>query len=292
MKGSDFVNAYRQANPFAWEKAALELYRQGHAIDWPWVPIQVEDKNGNRGEVRVASDYFSVGTPDDFLRLPLLPRTAQNIANLTGLLLPTPKLVYETWRQAPVKLTPVRSGALAAPFKANMGANLPQYAAHNAAIEAERAGRVGLLSGAKKDIVMYKGWAPGKVLIYGWFWPDARPLKEAMSDDAQPIQPRSNAHGDFYVDYSHGVRFVHPFMKVNGEEVPVEAVLASPALAGLVNDEGPLKVVRYPADITPAPVRPYQPSALATRDYVVPRNGPPADVGLAVMSMLSRKNPT
>lgn len=285
MKGSDFATANAKASPYGWEKAALDLYRQGSTVDWPWVDVRVEDGQGRRGTVRVASDYFSVGEPDDFLRLPLLPRTAQNIANLTGLLLPTPKLVRDTWRQAPVKLSPIKAGSLPSPYNQNLGANLAQYATHNAAIEMQRGGRQGLVTGVKKDIVISKLLASGKVIIYGWFYPDDRPLKESMSDDAQPIQPRSNAHGDFYVDYSHGARFVHPVMSVDGHgDMLVEDVLRDPALAGLVSDEGPLKAMRYAADVTPSVVRP----SLAS-NVTIPRNGSPADVGLAELAMLSRR---
>jgi hypothetical protein len=219
------------------------------------VPITLRSGNHD-ATLRVASDVFAIGTPDDFVRLPLTPTAAQRIANLGGLLLPTPLLAREIWKQADVKLRPIRSGELAQPYKDNKGASMAQYAAHNAAIEAARAGQAGLVTGHKKDVVLSNIYRPGKVLIYGWFWPDARPLKETMDGSGQPIQPRSNVHGDFYVDYSHGIRFVSPIITVDGQEMLTEAVLKDPELSKLVSDEGPLKVARYPAPNAPAVVRP------------------------------------
>jgi hypothetical protein len=284
VKASEFIAAYKGLP--AWENAAFELAREGAVVDWPMVPVQLRTPDGaHEGTVRVASDLFAVGTPDDFLRLPLTPGAAQRIANLGGLLLPTPLLARRIWEQADVKLTPIQSGSLPA-YKENKGAFMPQYAAHDVAIEAQRAGRTGLVTGHKKDIVVSKLLKPGKVIIYGWFRSDKPLTKESMDPSANPIQPRSDAHGDFYVDYSHGVRFVSPFMTVDGKSMLTEDVMRDPELSALVSDEGPLKTVRYAAPNAPAKVYPHTPSEpQASRDDVFyrPGHGSLADQGLAVL---------
>jgi len=166
--------------------------------------------------------------------LPLTPINAQRIANSLGMLLPTSKMVDAIWVQSQVKLLPQ-------PLVPNKGANLAQYAEHSRAIDGQLETQASLLSGAfpvsgqKKDIILSNIWKPGKVVIYGWYRPDG-----------SHIQPKYNVHGDFYVDYSHGVRLVSPQMLVDGSPMNVEDVLRSPELASLLSDEGVLNRTRYP----------------------------------------------
>ena len=101
-----------------------------------------------------------------------------------------------------------------------------------------------LISGQKKDVIISalygpnhpNGWKPGKEVIFGWYRPDG-----------SRIQPKSNIHGDFYVDYSHGIRAVAPNMEVDGQTFSTEDVLRSKELSGLLSDEGPITQVRYPS---------------------------------------------
>jgi hypothetical protein len=187
------------------------------------------------GTFFVAADYFAIGTSEDYVRLPLTPSIAQRIANAKGMLLPTSKMVEDIWR-AGEKLTPE-------PMVPNKGANLAQYAEHSRAIDAQLRSAFAThpmnsavpLSGHKKDVILSNIWKPGKVVIYGWYRPDGT-----------HIQPKSNIHGDFYVDYSHGIRLVSPTMIVDGQNMNVEDVLKSPIYAGVLSDEGPLVRTRYP----------------------------------------------
>lgn len=279
MKGSEFVQTYKKTSLAKWEAAALELARQGSTVAWPMVALKLE-ADGHTATLKVASDYFAIGTPEDFVRLPLTPRTAQTIANLSGELLPTPKLVSDIHKQASVQLTP-------SPMS-NRGANLEDYAAHSAKIETLRASRVGLVSGTKKDVVISNLAKAGKVLIYGWFWPEGVKPGGGFSN---PIQPRSNVHGDFYVDYSHGIRFVSPVMTVDGEDMMTEAVLRDPKLSKLVSDEGPVRQVRYPADNAPAPYRPHTSAEYrASYDvYPVSRTVSLSDQGLGQLLAMAEK---
>lgn len=247
MKGSEFVAAFR-GKPFtAWESAAVSMARRGDVLAWPLLPVTFTD--GVRTCVlRVACDYFAVGEPSDYLRLPLTPLRAQQIADSFGFLLPTKKIATELWRQAPVKATPQPQGQ-------NLGANLDQYAAEDRATETNLASihARGIVAGHRKDIVVGKLVRPGKVVIWGWFWPDDPtihgPYLTADLRASQPIQPYSDAHGDFYVDYSHGVRFVEGVCKLDGVTRATQDVLADPSLASLLSDEGALlpAQIRYPA---------------------------------------------
>jgi hypothetical protein len=183
-----------------------------------------------------------MGVPGDALRIPLTPGAAQAVANAYGSLLPTKNLVDAIWQTASRKMEPN-------PLVPNKGANMEQYASHSATIDNQlhQAGAEfgELVAGIKKDVVISNAMTPGKVVIYGWHKPNG-----------QPIQPLSNVHGDFYVDYSHGIRLVAPTMQIDGRgEVPTEQVYKDPVLSQLVANS-PIKQVRYPAPgATPAPAQ-------------------------------------
>ena len=55
----------------------------------------------------VAPDYLSIGTDDDWARIPLTPMAAQIIADSFHCFLPTRKMVDDIYKQAVVKLEPV-----------------------------------------------------------------------------------------------------------------------------------------------------------------------------------------
>lgn len=242
MKGSEFVATYGPRGYVAWENAAFELARSGESVSWPFQDVEFQ-AGGHNVVVKVASDYFAIGTPEDCLRLPLTPTTAQRIANLTGCVLPTYKLVLETWRAAKTKLVPTS-------MVPNKGANMAQFAEHNALIEQQLAGTGnGLLrSGHKKDVVIGKAVKPGKVVIYGWIKNDCPTPTDQMPSMTATwrTQPYSNVHGDFYFDYSHGIRLVASECLIDGRKYDIDQVLTDASLAYCLSDEGPV-APRYPA---------------------------------------------
>ena len=73
--------------------------------------------------------------------------------------------------------------------------------------------------------------------------------------DGQPIQPLSTTHGDWYADYSHGVRLVGKIMLIDGEPRKVAEVLRDPELSPLLCDEGALKRVRYRTEEGPGQMK-------------------------------------
>jgi len=240
MKASDFVRAYRGKGLTAWEKAVESLAAQGGRVAWPFYPLTF-DANDARGQthrvvVPVAVDYLAIGEPGECMRMPLTPEMAQAILNQHGELLPTPKLVDLMAQLAPVQIT-------ARAMVPNKGADLEQYLAHSQLIDGDVAAKApkagALLFGSKKDVVVSNIMAPGKVVIYGPKWAQKQGL--------------SNIHGNFYVDYSHGIRAVAGTSLVDGQEIPTERLYTDPVLAPLVSNEGPLRSPRYK---TSAPVAP------------------------------------
>jgi hypothetical protein len=245
VKASEFILTYGKRGLAAWEAAIALLAKAGQLSIPSLAAVPVKSANGNlTGTVLVTSDYVTVGEPGDQLRIPLTPASAQAVANAYGgALLPTRKLVKDTWQASAYKLEPH-------PEVPNKGSDMTQYAEHSTFIDSQLSAKLAesgeLVSGIKKDVVVSNIYKPGKVVIYGWLKPDG-----------SPVQPLSNVHGDFYVDYSHGVRLVAPTMTIDGQgEVLTENVYKDPVLSSLVSDEGSIRTTRYPTTTSPSNVAP------------------------------------
>lgn len=175
--------------------------------------------------VWVTPDYVSVGSRQDFLRMPLTHPSATAVANQFGCVLPTTRIVDAVYQQAKYHLVPDTL-----PPGPKMRSS-EYYLRHRKLIERQRAGiPLGeLISGHKKDVVLTGRLTlkPDRIAIYGWH---RRP------DD--PIQPLSTVHGARYADYSHGVRLVWSTVLVGGEARSIYEVLRDPELAAVLSDEG------------------------------------------------------
>ena len=125
---------------------------------------------------------------------------------------------------------------------------VPVFSNHNAIVRAQRAEQLeahplgALVAGHQKDVVITAklASAPGKVAIYGWH-----------QTNGTPIQPLYLKHIASWVDYSQCIRLVQQQMLVNGATQTVAEVLANPALAGLLSDEGVVLNPRYPTNALP-----------------------------------------
>ena len=251
MRASEFVASFSKRSYSAWENAVLDEARSGQLLPVGYTELVLR-ADDHEARVRVRADQLSIGVPGDSMRMPLTPERAQDILNLTGELLPTPLICWQFWRQS-TQLTPFSEAP-------NRGANLPQYLAHSRGIDqlAAATGKTSFptgLGGTKKNIIVSNIYQPKKVLIFGWYRPsppypdvldDKRPMEAA---GRQPLQPKSNVHGDFYVDYSHGVQGVHPECIVDGRPREIEEIYRDPILSKLVSSEGPVRVPRYPSKV-------------------------------------------
>lgn len=249
MLGSEFIAAFRGRPYRVWENAVVDEAQKGALTPWPWVDVTLSDGD-HSAVLRVQSDVLAVGSLEDHVRIPLTPSVAQDVCNVNDWLLPTPWLVYQTWRAASVKLPPTA-------MQPNLGANLTQYAAHSAVLDGQISSANGagkLACGGKKSVVVSNIMMPGRVVIFGWYQPepDVFTNKKSMVDpQRQPWQPLSNVHGDFYVDYSHGIRAIGGTCQVDGQTMRTEDLYKHPTLSKLVSNEGPVKTPRYPSRIKP-----------------------------------------
>jgi hypothetical protein len=204
------------------------------------VPIRGNVRDRDTGTVRevtaslqVMPDYLAVGSDADFVRMPMTPQTAQQIADRFSCVLPTRKMVNAIDEHAELRLTPH-------PLSKDREA-VATFFAHHRIIERQRTGKpLGLLTiGIKKDIVLSPRIfeRPQRLAIYGW-----RQL------DGKPIQSLTIVHSNRYVDYSHGARLVLNNIEIDGKRTKITEVLADPRRCGLVSDEGPMSPPAYPLD--------------------------------------------
>lgn len=186
--------------------------------------------------VWVTPDYLCIGSDEDYVRIPMSPRTAQRIADSYGAFLPTRRVVDDVHAVA-VKISPRPM----APSR--LMSSVAYFVNHNDLIQEqlrERGAELGqLISGHKKDIVLCKALENGhddRVAIYGWCFADGKPIQGL----------NASSHNWIYSDYSHGVRLVAHKMLVNGDARSYDEVLTDPSVAGMISDEGFLSITRYP----------------------------------------------
>jgi hypothetical protein len=197
-------------------------------------------KNGKKVQAKifVSSDYFSIGSNQRYLRIPMTPMTAQVIADRFHLVIPTRKMVKLIYENAAVKLRPRPMP----PGKAM--ASIDYYEAHNQTIQGQLVGKDinQLIAGHKKDVVNTRKLLgrPKQVAIYGWH-----------RRSGKAIQPLSLVHVNTYADYSHGVRYVRDKMEVDGKMMSIRDVLQHPYLHELISDEGVVTSEKVPTKSHP-----------------------------------------
>lgn len=237
LGGTEFVRLTATLTAAERDSLALEQWSRGNVPSWLRRSFLLKDTLCDARDAshevifRILPDVLAIGDDNDYLRLPLLPATAQRVASAYGAMLPTRRLSDLIHRHCPVKLQPHPMTP-----DATM-TTLPVFVAHDALIR-EALQQVGArpgqpVAGHKKDIVLTNRMATetGRLFIYGWHYPDGK-----------AIQPLSAAHHSGYVDYSHGVRLVCDEVWVDGRLHSLRSLLADPVLYALVSDEsGPLE---------------------------------------------------
>lgn len=195
------------------------------------INAQFYDLNNNLHQIKywVMPDYLSIGSDSDFCRVPMGPITAQTVADWFGATMPTRKLVDNIYQNAAVKLAPVPYAPVG-----NENEKVYKFIQHNSDIQAQfnnANGELGeLIGGTKKDVVISNKIVdpnrPNHVTIYGWH-----------QLNGQPIQPLTNIHYNYYVDYSHGIRFLYSKVLVDGDTMNVRDILKDNILYKILSDE-------------------------------------------------------
>ena len=190
-------------------------------------------------EMWVLPDYLAVGNDQDFVRMPMGPLTAQRVADSLYCSLPTTFLSD--------RIDEVSEGRIEIfPFRPVGDRNMKPLCfedsnnAINALMRSKGLKFGQFVSGLKKDVVLTtrlenEAGFDRHVAIYGWHHPDGHPQ-----------QPLFIRHGNFYSDYSHGIRLIYRTIKIDGKEYDLRAVLEDPFLFRLVSkEEVPFKRASY-----------------------------------------------
>jgi hypothetical protein len=177
----------------------------------------------------VTPDYLAVGSNSDHVRVPLGLPAALRVADAFDMMLPTTRMVDAIYAQAALRLSP---------RPMNPGPQMSStdyFMRHDATLDqqlVQAGGRDGvLLAGHKKDLVLANRLSSnrGRVAIYGWH-----------RGNGDPIQPLSTVHGEYYADYSHGIRLVSRTAYVDGRAVDLRSLLTDGTYAAMLNSDGPL----------------------------------------------------
>lgn len=240
--GTDFLQSLPKHAGSDREQAIIAAVRAGEYAPIEWSTLS-SVANGRSLVLYVAADALRIGTADDSVRVNACARSAQQIADLLGCVLPTTKICDLIWEQAVVRVTPCIGGA------GKDMTDTVRMAAHHACVEAKVAGRSGLIENVGKHWVIANELSShvGFAANYGWFDPSApyhsRPSRNGPLRLWQSLGTR---HSIAYVDYSQVVRLVYRACVLDGEQRDLVDVMRDPALASLVSDEGPMHLTRIP----------------------------------------------
>ncbi len=236
--GTEFINNNMNVNRSVRETNILKEFLDGNIPDFlrKFTQITVTDDN-NTLTYLVSSDYISIGSDSDYVRMPMNPLTAQKIADQYDCSLPTRKMVIDIWKQSTYQLAPLPWGP---PYDASM-MSTNRIQIHNQRIQNQLVGKdiSKLISGHKKDVVLSNKIAPNnpnkKVVIFGW-----------IQSNGKPIQGLNYwSHEDTYEDYSHGIRLVANDAMLNHSPVRIQDIYNDATLSYLISDEGILTFVKY-----------------------------------------------
>lgn len=238
LVGSAFIQANMSVSRTTREQNILDNFLSGNIPDFLRNFVQVSVNSGHNSiTYLVTSDYLSIGSNDDYVRMPMNPLTAQKIADKYDCTLPTRKMVNDIWLHSTNKLQPMSWGP---PYDATMMSTY-RIGVHNEWIQKQLSGKdfTALTSGHKKDVVLSNKMSPNnpnkKVTIYGW-----------IQNNGQPIQGLNYwSHEDTYSDYSHGIRLIARDVMVNGSPMRIEDVFKDTKLSALISDEGILSFLKY-----------------------------------------------
>lgn len=240
--GSAFMNRITTLSLQERESEIFKALSEGNVPDFLRSPVEInyraEDGRGQLREVNcwVMPDYLSVGSDDDFCRIPMNPYTAQRLADQFEGSLITSTLsdkIYEAavQRPSPYFYKPVE----------RENESVAKFVIHNSQIEnqlLELGAKPGeLVTSIKKDVILSTmlDSTQNKVVIYGWHKPDGK-----------AIQPVYGKHVDWYVDYSHGIRLMHQQVLIDQQTYNIQEVLRDPVLFRLFSNEAkPMQKARY-----------------------------------------------
>lgn len=211
------------------------------------VNITISEK-GNTLIYKVMPDFLSIGSDQDYQRIPLTAPSAQKIADAFNCVLPTPKMSDQIWKNA-TKLPPKPLSGMTSTirdktyspesFVAQKMIDMDSVQYHNSIVNKQlvnvEPGQ--LIAGHLKDIVISDQLINKKRLgLHGLHTLDGKPIQEGAL----------SAHNDTHFEYAMGTRLVDRQAMLNGKQVDlVNDILKNKDYAYLISNEGPLQFTSY-----------------------------------------------
>jgi len=238
---SEWIQHWREVSLEVREREAIRAIHRGNVpTTFKYrIPVEVSKSiDGQEYTLRyyASQDVLSIGTDEDFVRLPLSPPALALLVKAHQCLLPTPRMVDQI-HQASIRLKPIPIPPSAAMT------SVAEFARHNHLIEEQLRTLTipehTILAGHKKDVVIHKDLNAGHVALYGWHEPNGK-----------AIQPVYTKHLESWVDYSHGARFIDRRMVLNGQTVDAASILQDSVLCELLSADGPVPIDTYSTNRT------------------------------------------
>lgn len=246
LEGSEFVKRITGLSISEREKAVVKEVLSGNVPSFTrkLKPVQIFATVHNTSYELIfftTCDYLAIGSDQDYVYMPMIPATAQYLADQMNCSLPTKKMVDIIYANAGIKLKPQPI-----PPSDTM-TTIPVFSQHTDSIQhqlmqmAPKRSADDIVAGHKKDIIISRkiynpDGTSDRVVIYGWH-----------SGENNPIQPVYNGHVDWYADYSHGVRFISKSVFINQDSIQVYDVLKDSDLSILLSNEGVISKSYYPS---------------------------------------------
>ncbi len=232
--GSSFIERMTPLSRADQESAIANAVLQGNVPDTArrMVPIEIRKAIEGREHsmhLYVQQDYLAIGSNEDFVRMPMTPMVAYQVADKLNCSLPTSRLCDHIFAAASVRLSPI-------PLQKDRD-RPGTFLEHQHLIDKQLKGAApdGLVVGQKKDLILSNLLLnkPHRVAIYGWHYPSG-----------VPIQPAYAGHVDWYTDYSHGVRLIANDVTLDGKPVDYRDLTKSPQWHELLSSEGPIDAAK------------------------------------------------
>jgi hypothetical protein len=220
------------------DQRVIDAVRSGN-YEHEWCPIVLSDGGGQTLTVEVSCDALKV----DGVRMNVSAHLQQQVADLIGAVLLTPKLADAIWSKTTGRI---------APSPQSITASTRGMVEHSARVDALAAGKSRPLADPGKDWVLVRSIftasakAKRKAANYGWH--QASGASAAVTPGLRVIQGVGTVHDDLHQDYSQIARFARVAARAGERPVDLRDVYTGKegSLVDLVSHEGPLPDWRQP----------------------------------------------
>lgn len=231
------------------EKIILKAI-QDKKCEYNFVPLKVysEDKK-TEIELYVFDDALKI----EGVRINVSAKIQQKVADLLNCILPTAKIYDLMWHNCEEKINPMpRLISMTKDAMVEHSQKIDKALENNNSIIKSTVGKTWIVDNAIKN-------KNGRACNYGWHFTTGNKYKGIRGNVCASllknpetnsywymIQSRGFHHQDTHLDYSQNAILISKQCFVNGQERNITEVLQDPELAGIINHDGVLRVLRQP----------------------------------------------